>query len=170
MRSTTLKWIGLALLGIVIAAGVAVAASSLASHQIGLASEPISAGDALAPVADPCRPHAKGRAADLESPDEHRTLDLAAADGIHPDPAGIDPPRTRTDAHSALGRPRRRRRLGRRRWLRWGRRSRRLSSGRRCGLAPRCGRLARTWMGDDVGYRQLDGAPQAIRQAESQPA
>jgi hypothetical protein len=51
MRSTTLRWIGLALLGIVIAAGVAVAASSLVSHQIGLASEPLSAGDALAPVA-----------------------------------------------------------------------------------------------------------------------
>ncbi len=45
----TLKWIGLALLGILIAAAVAVAASRLASRQIGLASEPISAGDALAP-------------------------------------------------------------------------------------------------------------------------
>jgi hypothetical protein len=50
MRSTTLRWIGLALLGIVIAAGVAVAASSLASRQIGLSSEPISAGDALVPA------------------------------------------------------------------------------------------------------------------------
>ncbi len=46
----TLKWIGLALLGILIAAAIAVAASSLASRQIGLASEPLSAGDALAPV------------------------------------------------------------------------------------------------------------------------
>jgi len=45
----TLKWIGLAMLGILIAAVVAVAASRLASRQIGLASEPISAGDALAP-------------------------------------------------------------------------------------------------------------------------
>ncbi len=46
----TLRWVGLALLGILIAAGVSVAASSLASRQIGLASEPISAGDALAPA------------------------------------------------------------------------------------------------------------------------
>jgi hypothetical protein len=45
-----LRWTGLAVLGIVIAAVVSVAASRLASQQIGLASEPISAGDALAPA------------------------------------------------------------------------------------------------------------------------
>jgi len=45
----TAKWVGLALLGLLIAVAVAVAGSSLASRQIGLASEPISAGDALAP-------------------------------------------------------------------------------------------------------------------------
>ncbi|HEX3324503.1 MAG TPA: hypothetical protein VHR65_05125 [Solirubrobacterales bacterium] len=47
----TLRWLGLALLGILIAAGVSIAASSLASQQIGLASQPISAGDSLAPAA-----------------------------------------------------------------------------------------------------------------------
>jgi hypothetical protein len=46
---TTIRWAGLALLGLLIAAGVSIAASSLASQQIGLASEPVSAGDALAP-------------------------------------------------------------------------------------------------------------------------
>lgn len=46
----SLRWVGLALLGIVIAAAVSIAASSLASQQIGLASEPLSAGDALAPA------------------------------------------------------------------------------------------------------------------------
>ncbi len=46
-----MRWFGLALLGILIAAAVSVAASRLASQQIGLASEPISAGDALAPAA-----------------------------------------------------------------------------------------------------------------------
>lgn len=46
----TLRWLGLALLGILIAAGVSISASSLASQQIGLASQPISAGDALAPA------------------------------------------------------------------------------------------------------------------------
>jgi hypothetical protein len=47
----TVRLLGLALLGILIAAGVSIAASRLASQQIGLASQPISAGDALAPAA-----------------------------------------------------------------------------------------------------------------------
>jgi len=46
----TAKWIGLALLGLVIAAAVAIAASNLVSQQIGIASESISAGDSLAPA------------------------------------------------------------------------------------------------------------------------
>jgi hypothetical protein len=46
----TVKWISLALLGLVIAAAVALAASNLAGQQIGIASESISAGDALAPA------------------------------------------------------------------------------------------------------------------------
>jgi hypothetical protein len=53
--STVVRWSGLALLGIVIAAAVSIAASRLASQQIGLDSEPISAGNALAP------PQSKGR-------------------------------------------------------------------------------------------------------------
>lgn len=48
--SATTKWIGLALLGLVIAAAVAIAASNLVSRQIGIASESVSAGDALAPA------------------------------------------------------------------------------------------------------------------------
>jgi hypothetical protein len=46
----TAKWIGLALLGLLIAAAVALAASRLTSQQIGLASESITAGDKLAPA------------------------------------------------------------------------------------------------------------------------
>jgi hypothetical protein len=49
----TIRWVALALLGLLIAAGVSIAASSLVSQQIGLASEPISAGDALAPKGSP---------------------------------------------------------------------------------------------------------------------
>lgn len=45
----TARWIGLAILGMLIAAAVSIAASKVASQQIGLASEPISAGDSLAP-------------------------------------------------------------------------------------------------------------------------
>jgi hypothetical protein len=48
--SATWKWIVLALLGLLIAAGVAAAASRLASEQIGIASESVSAGDQLAPA------------------------------------------------------------------------------------------------------------------------
>ena len=49
--SATVRLLGLALLGILIAAAISIAASRLASQQIGLASQPISAGDALAPAA-----------------------------------------------------------------------------------------------------------------------
>ena len=45
----TIKWVALALVGLLIAAAVAVLGSSLASRQIGLSSEPLRAGDALAP-------------------------------------------------------------------------------------------------------------------------
>lgn len=44
------KWIGLALLGLAVAIGVAIAASHLTSQQIGIASESITAGDKLAPA------------------------------------------------------------------------------------------------------------------------
>jgi hypothetical protein len=43
------KWIALALVGVAIAIGVAIAASHLTSQQIGIAGESASAGDALAP-------------------------------------------------------------------------------------------------------------------------
>ncbi len=61
MTSTaTLKWIGLALLGIAVAAAVAIAAGNLAGRQIGLSSEPISAGDSLAPVTSASKGHGSG--------------------------------------------------------------------------------------------------------------
>jgi outer membrane biosynthesis protein TonB len=43
------RWVLLALIGLAIAIGVAVAAANLTSQQIGIASESVSAGDALAP-------------------------------------------------------------------------------------------------------------------------
>lgn len=46
----TAKWVLLALLGLAIAIGVAIAAANLTSQQIGIASESVSAGDALAPA------------------------------------------------------------------------------------------------------------------------
>jgi hypothetical protein len=44
------KWVLLALVGLAIAIGVAIAAANLASRQIGIASESVSAGNALAPA------------------------------------------------------------------------------------------------------------------------
>lgn len=44
------RWTALAVLGILIAAAVSVAASRLTSQKIGLASEPLSAGQGLAPA------------------------------------------------------------------------------------------------------------------------
>jgi hypothetical protein len=49
MRSVVL-WTLAALAGILVAAGITLAASSLSSQQIGLSAEPLSAGDALVPA------------------------------------------------------------------------------------------------------------------------
>lgn len=51
ISSSTLRLLALAIAGLLVAAAVAVAASQLASRQIGLASEPVFAGDDLAPRA-----------------------------------------------------------------------------------------------------------------------
>ena len=48
--SATAKWILLALAGLAIAIAIAIAAAHLTSQQIGIASESVSAGDALAPA------------------------------------------------------------------------------------------------------------------------
>ena len=48
--SATAKWVLLALAGLAIAIAIAIAAANLTSQQIGIASESVSAGDALAPA------------------------------------------------------------------------------------------------------------------------
>jgi hypothetical protein len=50
------RWLALAAVGLVVAVGVAYAASRLASPEVGLVSEPVSAGAKLAPK--PARPQA----------------------------------------------------------------------------------------------------------------
>jgi hypothetical protein len=47
--SPAVRWTALALLGVVIAIAVGVIASQVASQRIGLASEPVRAGESLAP-------------------------------------------------------------------------------------------------------------------------
>jgi len=61
--SATAKWVLLALLGLAIAIAIAIAAANLTSRQIGIASESVSAGDALAPalnVRPEGKPHGNG--------------------------------------------------------------------------------------------------------------
>jgi hypothetical protein len=49
-RSTALRWVLLALVGLLVAVAVAVLASKLTSQRIGLSSEPLEAGQSLAPA------------------------------------------------------------------------------------------------------------------------
>jgi hypothetical protein len=84
-----IRWVVLALLGLLIAAGVSIAASSLVSQQIGLASEPISAGDALAPQASSW--------ANRHEPPRHKAspaktpTEPAPAETTAPPPASTEP-------------------------------------------------------------------------------
>ncbi len=81
----TVKWIGLALLGLVIAAAVAIAASHLASQQIGIASESITAGDALAPAR-------AGAGATGQRQPRHPKPRTSATGGSHPPTATTTSP------------------------------------------------------------------------------
>jgi hypothetical protein len=49
---SAVRWFLLAVAGLAVAIGVAIAASELTSERIGLSSEPIRAGESLAPAAD----------------------------------------------------------------------------------------------------------------------
>jgi len=53
MFKTTLIWALAAIAGVVLVAGVTYAASGLSTQTIGLSSEPLSAGESLAPKATP---------------------------------------------------------------------------------------------------------------------
>jgi hypothetical protein len=53
MFRTTLLWTLAAIAGVVLVAGVTYAASGLSTQTIGLSSEPLSAGESLAPKATP---------------------------------------------------------------------------------------------------------------------
>lgn len=86
--SSSARWIGIALLGLAVAVAVAIAGSRLVSRQIGLASEPLDAGDKLAPhlgVRRPprarSRPHARPAAPVAPTPPEPAA----------PEPSGVEP-------------------------------------------------------------------------------
>jgi len=92
-----LRWLGLALLGLLAAAAISIAAGRLAGRQIGLASQPISAGDALAPrtAQKPDRPgrkrHNAGRHTTTTTP---ATTSPPPATTTTPEPTTPVPPTT----------------------------------------------------------------------------
>jgi len=98
--SPTLRWTGLALLGLLVAVAVAIAASNLASRQIGLSSESISAGEALAPAAKPDRGRSpnSGRGHD-GGHDETTTTTTSPPPEEPPATTTVEPPAESGDDH-----------------------------------------------------------------------
>ena len=83
-----MRWFGLALLGLLIAAAVSIAASRLASQQIGLATEPVTAGDALAPVT----PKKSGTPKPQRHPAKHGPAPAPGApEPLEPEPEYTEP-------------------------------------------------------------------------------
>lgn len=77
--SATAKWVLLALLGLAIAIAIAIAAANLASQQIGIASESVSAGDALAPSQKtPAEEATQGERQDQAGPEREPTTTTPA--------------------------------------------------------------------------------------------
>ncbi|HEV2726891.1 MAG TPA: hypothetical protein VGV34_01280 [Solirubrobacterales bacterium] len=93
------KWIGLALLGVAISAAVAVAASNLVSRQIGIASESVSAGDALAPAVESAARQDRAGRAKPEDPPPARAAEPSGDDGEEASSTGGEssPPSESTD-------------------------------------------------------------------------
>ncbi len=72
--SAATRWVLLALVGLAIAIGVAIVAANLTSQQIGIASESVSAGDALAPSLHvPAEGKPQGEGHDHGGPEEPTT-------------------------------------------------------------------------------------------------
>jgi hypothetical protein len=83
--SPVAKWVLLALVGLAIAFGVAVAAANLTSQQIGIASESVSAGDSLAPalhVPGEEKPQGEGR--DHGGPEKPTTTTTTPGEEVTP--------------------------------------------------------------------------------------
>jgi uncharacterized membrane protein YgcG len=79
-------WTALALAGLVLAAGLGLAARELSSQDVGLSAEPITVGDELAPAA--AQPKRKRKA---KTRTTERTETTAAPDPAQPRPAAPAP-------------------------------------------------------------------------------
>jgi hypothetical protein len=111
--SVTAKWVLLALAGLAIAIGVAIAAANLTSQQIGIASESISAGDALAPsLKVPAAGKPRGEGRDHGGPEEETTTTFPAEpptttapeeEVVPPSEEAVEPPGSRSDDSGGSG-------------------------------------------------------------------
>jgi hypothetical protein len=91
--SPTLKWVLLALVGLAIAIGVAVAAANLTSQQIGIASESVSAGDTLAPSLNvPAKGKPQGEGRDHGGPEKPPTTTSPEEELTPPGEETVEPP------------------------------------------------------------------------------
>jgi hypothetical protein len=103
------KWLGLALIGLLVAAAVAIAAGRLASQQIGLASEPITAGDRLAPaVTSPHRggePGGRRHPAHAQAPTTtgHPPATTVESPSVEPPPPPAEPQSPADDSGGEAG-------------------------------------------------------------------
>ena len=70
-RSAVIGWVALAILGLAVAAAVSLAASQLSSQRIGLASEPLTAGNRLAPRTSTATTPASTQTAAVDHAVEH---------------------------------------------------------------------------------------------------
>ena len=108
-RRAVAGWLALAIAGLIVAVGVAYAASLLASPDVGLTSEPLSAGSRLAPrvrpAPKPARKHHRPRPASTATtpvppaPTPTPTPSPAPAPAPAPTPRAEPTPPTATQPH-----------------------------------------------------------------------
>jgi len=91
--SPVAKWVLLALVGLAIAIGGAIAAANLTSQQIGIASESVSAGDSLAPALHvPGEEKSQGEGRDHGGPEKPTTTTTPGEEVTPPGEETVEPP------------------------------------------------------------------------------
>src|SRR3954468_20961201 len=102
MFRTTLLWTLAAIAGVVLVAGVTYAASGLSTQTIGLSSEPLSAGESLAPQATPSAATPQRKAAAPKKRKTRRTARAAPTATPTPPPPVITAAPTVDDHGSGI--------------------------------------------------------------------
>ena len=105
MKRANFTWILLAVTGLVVAVAVSVAASKLSEPQVGLTSEPVTAGERLAPRTRATTP-ADGRTTTTETPTTPTTTTDTRPTRTVPDDDESDDDEGAEDDDSGRGRGR----------------------------------------------------------------